>query len=350
MKEADMRRNRQANAVSRREFLSLVTAAAGGAALMGAPRPVRAAAAPKYRFKLAHHLQLTHPVEIMSQKFAAGVAQRTNGEIEIKVFGAGQIGGLKDNAEGVRLGTLDFSGSDCAQIGLFHARANIISLPFLFRDYAHYLKVAEGPVGKALAAEILQNTNIRILSYWPAGFRIMASRTKPIKSAADMKGLKIRIPEVPIYVETMRALGANATPMPWGEVYTSLQTGVVDAIEVPSDTIYNGKMYEVTKYLSRTYHIFTDCNLIVSEKVYQTLPPNLQQVLYQVAREVFWDWGAPESERLDKAGWDALVKAGMQGIEPDRESFRTAVKPVWDKFITQTNTGDWNKAIGDTKA
>jgi C4-dicarboxylate-binding protein DctP len=346
--EVDMRRNRQADAVSRREFLGLVTAAAGGAALMGAPRPVHAAA--KYQFKLSHHLQLTHPVEIMSQKFAAGVAKETNGEVEIKVFGAGQIGGLKDNAEGVRLGTLDFSCSDCAQIGLFHARANIISLPFLFRDYPHYLKVAEGPVGKALAAEILEKTNIRILSYWPAGFRIMACRTKPIKSAADMKGLKIRIPEVPIYVETMRALGANATPMPWGEVYTALQTGVVDAIEVPSDTIYNGKMYEVSKYLSRTYHIFTDCNLIVSEQVYKGLPPAIQQVLYKVAREVFWDWGVPESERLDKAGWDALVKAGMQGIEPDQESFRAAVKPVWDKFITQTNTGDWVKTITDTKA
>ena len=100
-----------------------------------------------------------------------------------------------------------------------------------------------------------------------------------------MKGLKIRIPEVPIYVETMKALGANATPMPWGEVYTALQTGVVDAIEVPSDTIFTGKMYEVSKFLSRTYHIFVDCNLIVSEKVYAALPAEIQKTLYAVAKE-----------------------------------------------------------------
>jgi TRAP-type C4-dicarboxylate transport system substrate-binding protein len=120
---------------------------------------------------------------------------------------------------------------------------------------------------------------------------------------------------------------------------------VVDAIEVPSDTILAGKMYEVTKYLSRTYHIFTDCNLLVSEKVYASLPADIQQTLYAVAREVFWDWGAVESEKLDISGWDSLIKAGMQGIEPDQESFRAAVKPVWDNFITRTNTGDWIKAI-----
>jgi C4-dicarboxylate-binding protein DctP len=306
------------------------------------------AAAPKYRLKLSHHLQLNHIVETMSQKFAAEVGRRTDGEVEIKVFGAGQIGGLKDNAEGVRLGTLDFSCVDCAQIGLFHARAGIISLPFLFRDYPHYEKVVQGPIGKQLADEILQKASIRMLSYWPAGFRIMASRNKPIKSAADMKGLKIRIPEVPIYVETMKALGANATPMPWGEVYTALQTGVVDAIEVPSDTIFAGKMYEVSKFLSRTYHIFVDCNLIVSEKVYASLPTEIQKTLYAVAKEVYWDWGVVESQKLDVSGWDSLIKAGMQGVEPDRESFRVAVKPVWDNFIAKTNSGDWVKAIVET--
>jgi tripartite ATP-independent transporter DctP family solute receptor len=341
-----MKHNRNHNSVTRRRFLGLLSAAAGGAAL--APRTAPAAA-PKYRLKLSHHLQLNHVVETMSQKFAAEVGRRTNGEVEIKVFGAGQIGGLKDNAEGVRLGTLDFSCVDCAQIGLFHARAGIISLPFLFRDYPHYEKVVQGPIGKQLADEILQKTSIRMLSYWPAGFRIMASRNKPIKSAADMKGLKIRIPEVPIYVETMKALGANATPMPWGEVYTALQTGVVDAIEVPSDTIFAGKMYEVSKFLSRTYHIFVDCNLIVSEKVYASLPAEIQKTLYAVAKEVYWDWGAVESQKLDVSGWDSLIKAGMQGVEPDRESFRVAVKPVWDNFIAKTNSGDWVKAIVDTK-
>ena len=341
-----MKHNRNHGSVTRRRFLGLLSAAAGGAAL--APRTAPAAT-PKYRLKLSHHLQLNHIVETMSQKFAAEVGRRTNGEVEIKVFGAGQIGGLKDNAEGVRLGTLDFSCVDCAQIGLFHTRAGIISLPFLFRDYPHYEKVVQGPIGKQLADEILQKTSIRLLSYWPAGFRIMASRNKPIKSAADMKGLKIRIPEVPIYVETMKALGANATPMPWGEVYTALQTGVVDAIEVPSDTIFAGKMFEVSKFLSRTYRIFVDCNLIVSEKVYASLPAEIQRTLYAVAKEVYWDWGAVESQKLDVSGWDSLIKAGMQGVEPDRESFRVAVKPVWDNFIAKTNSGDWVKAIVDTR-
>ena len=124
---------------------------------------------------------------------------------------------------------------------------------------------------------------------------------------------------------------------------------MVDAIEVPSDTIFAGKMYEVSKFLSRTYHIFVDCNLIVSEKVYASLPAEIQKTLYAVAKEVYWDWGAVESQKLDVSGWDSLIKAGMQGVEPDRESFRAAVKPVWDNFIAKTSTGDWVKAIVETK-
>jgi TRAP-type C4-dicarboxylate transport system substrate-binding protein len=91
-----------------------------------------------------------------------------------------------------------------------------------------------------------------------------------------------------------------------------------------------------------------DCNLIVSEKVYASLPPEIQKTLYAVAKEVYWDWGAVESQKLDVSGWDSLIKAGMQGVEPDRESFRVAVKPVWENFIAKTNSGDWVKAIVET--
>jgi len=340
-----MGRDRQSTTVTRRTFLTLLSAAAGTAAW---PKGA-IAATPKYRLKLSHHMPLTYIVETMSQKFATEVAARTKGEVEIKVFGAGQLGGLKDNAENVKLGMLDLAWADTSQLALFHARADIISLPFIFRDYAHYMKVIDGPVGKQLAKEILDKTNIRILAFWPAGFRVMASRTKPIRNAADMKGLKIRIPEMPLYVDTMKALGANATPMPFGEIYTGLQTGVIDATENPCDILLNAKMYEVAKYLSRTYHIFTDVGLLVSEKTFAALPPDVQKTFYAVAREIVWEWGAAESQKLINSSWDGMVKQGMQGIEPDRESFRAAVKPVYDAFAARTNTGDWIKAIQETK-
>ncbi|MCL4369971.1 MAG: TRAP transporter substrate-binding protein [Chloroflexi bacterium] len=308
------------------------------------------AAAPKYTLRLAHHVALTHLVQTVSEKFAETVSKKTNGQVEVKVFGAGQIGGLKDNTEGVKLGTLDLAWADLSAAALYYDRANIISLPFLFRDHDHWQKVANGPIGKQLASELLEKTGIRTLSYQVSGFRVMMSRNKPINSAADMKGLKIRIPEVPIYVDTMKALGANATPLPWGDVYTALQTGVVDAVEVPADTALSGKIPEVAKYVSKTYHIFTDVNLIMSDKVYKGLPADIQKAIDDSAKEVVTDWGQAEAIKLDKRSYDDLVKAGMQGIDkPDMASFQNAVKPVWDNFITTTKSAELVKAITDTK-
>ena len=308
------------------------------------------AAAPKYTLRLAHHVALTHLVQTVSEKFAETVSKKTNGQVEVKVFGAGQIGGLKDNTEGVKLGTLDLAWADLSAAALYYDRANIISLPFLFRDHDRWQKVANGPIGKQLASELLEKTGIRTLSYQVSGFRVMMSRNKPINSAADMKGLKIRIPEVPIYVDTMKALGANATPLPWGDVYTALQTGVVDAVEVPADTALSGKIPEVAKYVSKTYHIFTDVNLIMSDKVYKGLPADIQKAIDDSAKEVVTDWGQAEAIKLDKRSYDDLVKAGMQGIDkPDMASFQNAVKPVWDNFITTTKSAELVKAITDTK-
>lgn len=308
------------------------------------------AAAPKYTLRLAHHVALTHLVQTVSEKFAETVSKKTNGQVEVKVFGAGQIGGLKDNTEGVKLGTLDLAWADLSAAALYYDRANIISLPFLFRDHDHWQKVANGPIGKQLASELLEKTGIRTLSYQVSGFRVMMSRNKPINSAADMKGLKIRIPEVPIYVDTMKALGANATPLPWGDVYTALQTGVVDAVEVPADTALSGKIPEVAKYVSKTYHIFTDVNLIMSDKVYKGLPADIQKAIDDSAKEVVTDWGQAEAIKLDKRSYDDLVKVGMQGIDkPDMASFQNAVKPVWDNFITTTKSAELVKAITDTK-
>ena len=339
--------------VTRRRFLGFLagTAATGvGVAALSSAQPAMAAAGPaKYTLRLAHHVALTHFVHTVSLKFAEELNKKTSGAVEVKVFGAGQIGGLRDNTEGTRLGTLDLTWADMGTVGLFWETANIISLPFLFRDHDHWRKVAYGPIGQKLAQDVLANTGIRTLAYEPSGFRVILSRNKPIKSAADMKGLKIRIPEVPIYVDTMKALGANATPIPIGELYTSLQTGVVDACELPPDTSVATKLYEVTKYVSRTYHIFTDVNLVMSDKTYKGLPSDVQRAIDTTVKEVITDWALPQAIQLDKDSFDQLVKLGMQGVEPDVESFRAAVKPVWEKFIAKTNTGDLVKAIVDTK-
>lgn len=314
-----------------------------------APAPAKAAA-PKYTLRLAHHVALNHFVQTVSLKFAETVSKKSNGQVEVKVFGAGQIGGLKDNTENVKLGTLDFAWADLSAAALYWDRANIISLPFLFRDHDHWQKVAYGPIGKQLSTELLEKTGIRTVAYQVSGFRVMMHRNKPINSAADMKGVKIRVPEVPIYVDTMKALGANPTPLPWGEVYTALQTGVVDAVEVPADTAISGKIPEVAKHVTKTYHIFTDVNLIMSDKVYKGLPADIQKVIDDSAKEVITDWAVPEAIKLDKKSYDDLVKAGMTGNDkPDIASFQNAVKPVWDNFNNATKSGDLVKAIVDTK-
>ena len=188
--------------------------------------------------------------------------QGTNGEVTVDVHPNAQLFNERSGIEALRLGTLDLCWGGLATLGNWRPEFGFIALPFIFTGFDHVKKVIYGPLGDRARADALKTLGIDVLSLGASGFRIFMGN-KNIQTADDCKGIKLRVPEIPVYVEMARALGANATPIPADAIYTSLQTHVVDEMENPPDYMVDVKLWEVAKNATQTNHIFTDPNLDV---------------------------------------------------------------------------------------
>jgi tripartite ATP-independent transporter DctP family solute receptor len=283
-------------------------------------------------FRLSHHLAPGHLVDVASNRFAELVAEATGGALQIEVFPSGQIAGLRQGAEAVQLGTVDFVWSDFGTLANWRPEYGFVSLPFLFKDDAHFDAVFSGPVGEELRQSVAANLGIEALEYGNAGFRVVATRNAPVNTPADLAGVRIRVPEVPVYVNAFRSVGANPTPMAWGEVYTALQTGVIDAVENPPEGLAVGAMQEVTSYVSRTFHIMTDVSLFANGGVMASLTPEQQEAVRNAAREAVTEFNLRTRERTEEY-WNTLAAALEENETPDVAAFQEAMAPVWDEFV-----------------
>lgn len=281
--------------------------------------------------RLSHHLPPGHLVDTASKRFAEIVAEKSGGQLKIEVFPAGQLAGLRQGTEAVQVGTLDLVWSDFGTLANWQKQFGFISLPFLFRDNDHVLAVLTGKVGEDLATEVRDTQGIEILGYGIAGFRVIAARDREIGKPEDLQGLKIRVPEVPVYVSAFKKLGANPTPMAWGEVYTALQTGVIDGVENPSEGLFVGRMQEVTKFASKTNHIMTDVNLTMSTAVLSGLPGDQQEIIKSAAATAIEEFNTA-SKAAGEEYWNKLAEALKANPDPDREAFKAAMLPVWDEM------------------
>jgi tripartite ATP-independent transporter DctP family solute receptor len=221
------------------------------------------------------------------------------------------------------------------------------TMPFLFHSKEHMRAVLDGPIGE----EILKSCEAQGfigLAFYDSGSRSMYTVKKPIKTLADAKGLKVRVQQSDLWVSLLEAMGANATPMPFGEVYTALKTGLVDAAENNYPSYESSRHFEVAKFYSKTEHSMAPEMLLFSKKVWDTLSPDDQKAIRQAAKESvpymrkLWD------EREEKSL--ATVKAGgAQIIEVDKPAFQAAMKPVYDKFITDPKLKDMIGRVQATK-
>jgi C4-dicarboxylate-binding protein DctP len=305
-------------------------AAAAAAGVIGMPAIVRAA--PRTLI-FAHHLAPKHIANLAVERFAGLVKERTNGDIVIENRPAGQMFNLKTSAEAIQVGTLDMCWTDFATLGNWEPYLGFIGLPFLFRDYDHVKKVLQGPVADELRDDVRNNLNIEVLAVGGSGFRVFLGKV-PVQSAADCKGIKLRIPEVPVWVAMARALAAVPTPIPGPEIYTALQTGVVDAIETPPDSMTANKWYEVAKHSSRTNHMYTEVSMMASRQVFESLG-EAGKIIDDTAKEVVHGWMWDENLRLQKEAWDTVAQNTTAIENPDRDSFVAAMAPVIDDFIAQ---------------
>lgn len=298
----------------------------------------------KYVLKLAHSDSVDMSLSrkaVMSDAFAKEVKARSNGQIEVQVFGAGALGGERDLVEGVKNGFIQ-AGLASGVMANFYQNAMVTDIPYLFASDAIADRVLDGPYGQKLAADFLANTGMDNLCFGEVGFRNFTSGKVPIHSPKDLAGMKIRVQETPLYITEMKALGAQPTPIAWPETYTALQTGVVDGHENPVPTIIFAKIYEVQKHVTLDGHNYGVDWFVMNDKFLKSLPPNLQKVVQDAGKHA-----CAEERRINRAftseGIKTLKEKGVTVYTPN------AAELAQFKAATQQPVIDWLKTKVDPK-
>jgi tripartite ATP-independent transporter DctP family solute receptor len=279
----------------------------------------------------AHTTTSDHPYTLGMVRYADLIKERTRGRVTIQIHHSRELGDEREVVEGLQLGTIQLTVTSTGPLGGFVPEMNVVDLPFLFRDPQHAYKVLDGEIGRSLLNKF-EAVGIKGLAFWENGFRHITTSKKPVREPGDLKGLKIRVMENKVHQAAFRQLGADATPMAWGEVFTSLQQGLLDAEENPIPIIYTFKLNEVQKYVSLTGHVYSPAPLLLSKKTWDRMPLDIQKVMLDTAVEVAnFQRGLIREQEEKQLG--ELKAKGMTVIEnPDRAAFREAMKPVFEQF------------------
>lgn len=295
------------------------------------------AEAGQYVYRLGHTGAPTHHYHEISELFAKLVGERTNGQIEVRVFPSDQLGNQMESIEGTMFGTQDMVLTSDMALSNWVPEAGIFNLPYIFRDDAHTRIVFDGPIGERFS-KLVEPTGAIVLAWWDGGLRHVTNSKRVIKSPADLEGIKIRVPEGEVYLETFKAMGAIPTVISFGELYSALQLKLIDAQENPPAHILTQKFYEVQPYVSRTGHIRSSSPLLVNKDKFESMPKDLQKIMADTAQEM----GAVHNKivaELEKGQWEELTRLGMQIYDPEIEPFRKAVQPVYDIFKKKLDAG-----------
>ena len=293
-------------------------------ALFAAP-PARA----QVEIKLGHVGEPGSIFQISADEYAKRVNAALAGKAKVVVFGSSQLGGDKEMLQKVKLGTLDMvvpSTVMSSEVDLF----GIFEMPYLVKDRAHMGRIEKELFWPRLSPEA-EKKGLKVLAVWENGFRHITNSKRPISTPADLKGIKLRVPEGKWRVKMFQAYGANPSPMKFSELFTALQTGVMDGQENPFTQIYSAKLQEVQKYLSLSGHVYTPAYLIVGARQWASLPPDVRKVLEDTAKETqafVYDVAAKD----DTALLAKLKQAGMQVNEVDQNAFVAASKPIYEEF------------------
>lgn len=304
-----------------------------------------AAAQQKVILKFAHHAPVTFPYQDGALKFKEVAERLSNGRIEVQVFGGAQLGGERDLLEGVRLGTVQVA-IGAGALANFAPVYNVIQLPFLIKNQDHMVKIADGPAGKLLAERIEQQGGFKVLGFFSTGDSGIQTVKGPVRTPADLRGVKIRVMENPALIESMRALGANPTPIPFPEVYTSIKQGVVDGATIDYTALWTTKVYEAVKYVTEPgFHFLAEPRpVVMSAKFFASQPADVQQWITQAATEAVLYERVLFKDRQNKAIEELRAK-GLTFVKMDDAAFLVALQPVWQKIAATYKAEDLLGAI-----
>jgi tripartite ATP-independent transporter DctP family solute receptor len=234
--------------------------------------------------RLGHDQTDGHPYDLAAERFARGVEEATDGAVRIVVYPAAQLGDSPEQIEGLHLGTLDLALAAFSHASQFCPEFGLFGAPFLFDDEAHFAAVFDGEVGEILDRACREHYSIRLLSTFTSGYRLLFNGRRPVETASDLQGLKIRVMAGEADALTWQAFGAIPVPMPYSEVYSALQAGVIDGAENEPASILSNKFYEAAPFFASTNHLVLPMGLFISESVLERLPEEHRRVLWEQAR------------------------------------------------------------------
>lgn len=268
--------------------------------------------------------------------FKKFVESTSKGDIVVKLYPDAQLGDDREALEQLQAGVLDMTFAETGRMGLWNKKAEIFQMAYVFDNYAHLQKALKTPAGMDLINEFRTSYNWRLLGNAYNGTR-QTSSNKPIKSIADMKGMKLRVPNAKANLNFAKYSGASPTPMAFSEVYLALQTNAVDGQENPLSTIKATKFYEVQKYIAMTNHILNDANYIISEVTWKKLTPAQQKIVADGVTKA----AALHTSLFQKDEKDLIAffkKEGLTITTPDTKAFKTAMKPAFDEYLKANGT------------
>ena len=271
------------------------------------------------------------PNIIAFRYFEKILEERSNGAIDVQVYPASQLGNQRDMVEGLQLGTIDICNSMSGILSAYLPEIQVFDLPYIWTSREHFYRVLDGEIGTMFKEELLPPFGFEGLAFFDGGIRSIYNSKHPINTPDDVKGLKIRVPEIPMYIKFIEALGGSATPIATGEIYSALQTGIVDGVENAPIFVNSHKHYEITKYYSYTNHIMTPDIILMGLKVKDKLSAEqlalLKECMLEAQSVQRQEWINQEKEVVD-----GLIAEGMEFNDVDAEPFREAVQVVWKDY------------------
>lgn len=321
-----------------RRSLLRAAAVAPVAGALGFPAIVRAAA-PQYVFKYGNNLPLTHPLNTRAKEAADQVKEQSKGRMEIRIFPNNQLGGDTDMLAQVRSGGIEMFTPSALVVSTLAPVAAVNAIGFAFSDYSQVWSAMDGKLGAYVRAAMLKAGLESFEKMWDNGFRETTSSSHAIASASDMRGLKIRVPVSPLSIDMFKGLGAAPTSLQFSEVYSSLQTHIVDAQENPLPIVQVAKLYEVQKYCSLTNHIWDGFWFVLNQRAWQKLPKDLQGI----ASDAFNQAALRQRDDVRKLNDAAVADLQGKGLainRPAPDTFRAALRDA--KFYS-----DWKGRFGN---
>lgn len=332
-----MKANNHGGRPSRRQFVAAIgTVAAAGLGVSMISRPAHAR---ELTIRFNHTDGTAGDGFHFSERLRALLAERSNGRIQVQNFHAGQLGAERDMYDSMQIGAIEMGRSGSLIISVAAPQYAALDMPYVFRSQQHLRNVLAGPIGQSMHQEILARRGVRVLGIVNRGPRHLTTRNRAVNTPADLAGLKLRVPEIPVYVAAWRALGASPTPMAFPEVFTALQQGTIDGQENPLGTIHGNSFHEVQRFLVLTSHVRGNGWMIASERFWRSLTEADRQLLQQAVNDAAAHADQQIARQEDEL-LTTLQQRGMNVIRPDIRPFaETVLREVPPRFADRWKPG-----------